>query len=229
MRDRSCETQRGRDQLRVRTELGSCLQSRWISAASQTAPLARPAIERTLNCWRRLPARSATTRRRSATGRRHFARPKRQLRVQQQARNRRLELGFDGCRGGAAGHGLLAFAAMQRRTNLADQARRSRDGEVDLQRNGQAGVLADAVGGGRIALGQSLVDHDAEKLAFAQRGQRRSAALRPLQLPCPVASPTTAAQLRAPSIPVTKRMLMFGLPVAAALSCQLSAFSGRHL
>src|ERR1039458_7077402 len=64
----------------------------------------------------------------------------RELRVQQEARDRRFKLGFNGCRGGAAGRGLLALAAMQGRPNLADETLRYRDGEIDLQRNRQAGL-----------------------------------------------------------------------------------------
>jgi hypothetical protein len=95
----------------------------------------------------------------------------RELRMQQKPGDRGFELGFNGRRGGAAGHGLLALAAVESRANLADKARRSGDGEVDLQRNSQARLFADAVGGYRVALGKSFVDDEGLKLALAQAGE----------------------------------------------------------
>jgi hypothetical protein len=96
--------------------------------------------------------------------------------MEQETGDGRLKLGFNGYSGGAAGHRLLALAAMQGRANLADETGGSRDGEVDLQRNGQAGLLADAVGACGVAFSEGLVDHDSQKLSFAQAAEGFAAA-----------------------------------------------------
>ena len=159
----------------------------------------------------------------------NFVAVERQLRLQEQAGDGGLQLGLNGRRSGSARHRLLPLAAMQRGANLADQPRRSGDGKVDLQRNGQAGRARRSF--------PRRPDRTRLESRPPPRPKTPGGAMRSAR-PCgpaatstsiPSCVPTTSAQLRAPSIPVTIRMLMLVSQLSSASSLSVLSRSSSQL
>ena len=179
-----------------------------------------------LNCWRRLPARSATVRSRSATA---TGTPL-PFSASCECSSRPATVVFNSVSMAAAAARRASVCSRSRRLRAARISRtrrgRSRDGEVDLHGNGQAGVFADLLRGRRIALGQGFVDHHGQETRGAAMRPAPPCAPRPLRLPCPVALPPprrSCARLRFPSPSECSCPFPDLLLELSAISFQLSA------
>src|SRR5271170_1114515 len=107
---------------------------------------------------------------------RHRGLGEREFGVEQKPGERRFEVVFQVRGRGAHGERLLLFAAGEGGTDLATQARATHQGEVDLERDGEAGVFPDQLGARRIGLGDRVVDDHRGVVAAAQRAEAELAA-----------------------------------------------------
>ena len=66
--------------------------------------------------------------------------------MQQQAGDCVAKIAFENARSGARGYRLLQLATAEGGANLADETSASGDGEIDFERNGEAGMFEQRVG-----------------------------------------------------------------------------------